>query len=117
MNCPHCNLEHPQHRNDCPNLPTEVEAAFREGYKAGYNNGGSDAASYEWGGGSKHAATLLRDETSEWEQSDAKKAQDVEKCPACGSEDIGTRHRDGDFALPETDWKQCEQCDHQWGHQ
>lgn len=37
-------------------------------------------------------------------------------CPQCNSTDIGKRHSDGTFALPECDFYQCDTCNHQWGH-
>lgn len=48
------------------------ELAFREGYKEGYANGASDAATYEFGGGNKHLKTRQREQDSAWEDSEAK---------------------------------------------
>lgn len=39
------------------------------------------------------------------------------RCPECGSYEVSERHAEPTFALPETDWQQCDDCDHQWGHQ
>lgn len=39
-------------------------------------------------------------------------------CPACGSDNIGHRHADTpNIVGVETDWRQCEDCEHQWDHQ
>jgi DNA-directed RNA polymerase subunit M/transcription elongation factor TFIIS len=38
-------------------------------------------------------------------------------CPKCGSIEIGKRHHDGTFSVPECDFMHCDDCDHQWGHQ
>jgi hypothetical protein len=39
-----------------------------------------------------------------------------EKCPKCESENVEKRHHNPTFALPECDYFQCEECEHQWGH-
>lgn len=39
------------------------------------------------------------------------------KCPKCGSDDTDKMHTEGSMRLPETDWLQCNECEHQWGHQ
>ena len=41
----------------------------------------------------------------------------LEKCPKCGSYETYRRHADGTFYLPECFFQQCDECDHQWGHQ
>lgn len=39
-------------------------------------------------------------------------------CPECGSDNTDTRHTDrANGSGPETDWRQCEDCEHQWDHQ
>ena len=38
-------------------------------------------------------------------------------CPDCGSDEISPRHHEATFAVPECDYSQCDECDHQWGHQ
>lgn len=43
--------------------------------------------------------------------------KETTKCPKCGSAEIAKRHRLGDGYLPETDWMQCESCDHQFNQQ
>lgn len=48
-----------------------VERIFREGYQAGYREGGSDTAAFECGSGSKHPATLERNLVSEWQDSES----------------------------------------------
>jgi len=40
-----------------------------------------------------------------------------EKCPNCGSEDIMECHAEATFALPDTSYKVCCSCAHQWDHQ
>lgn len=47
-----------------------LEAAFREGYVAGYDMGGSDVSAFECGSGSKHDNIRDRDQQDAWEQSD-----------------------------------------------
>lgn len=89
-----------------------IEAAFREGCRNGYSEGGSDQCSYEWGGGSRSDEAQKRTQDDAWSYSDAKKV-----CPKCGSENTDKRHHEGSFLICETDWQQCEDCDHQWNHQ
>ena len=48
-----------------------VEGAFREGYGAGYENGASDYASYEFGAGNKHRNIQKRDEDDAWRDSES----------------------------------------------
>jgi hypothetical protein len=48
----------------------DPETIFREGYAAGYNNGGSDTSAFECGSGSKHDSARRRDENDAWEQSE-----------------------------------------------
>jgi hypothetical protein len=36
-------------------------------------------------------------------------------CPKCGSEDISHIHHDGDYAIPETDYHHCNDCNLSWG--
>lgn len=39
-------------------------------------------------------------------------------CPECGGDNIIERHANTpNNAGCETDWRQCEDCDHQWDHQ
>ena len=52
------------------------EAAFREGYLAGYVQGGDDQSKYEWGGGLTHRNVRKRDETQAWNDSEAKRRID-----------------------------------------
>ena len=47
----------------------------------------------------------------------ADRKKNVDYCPNCGSAEWDRRHRDATFALPETDFKQCNACDQQWDHQ
>ncbi len=89
-----------------------IEAAFREGYKAGYNNGSGDQCSYEWGSGSKGDKALKKAEDQEWDDSEA-----VQTCPKCGSKNTNKRHHDGNMFMCETDWRQCDDCEHTWDHQ
>lgn len=37
-----------------------------------------------------------------------------EVCPDCGSPNITERHFNGSFAVPKCDYKQCDDCYHQW---
>jgi len=41
----------------------------------------------------------------------------VEPCPRCGSDDTERRHHEATFAVPECDYKACNKCEHQWGHE
>jgi flagellar biosynthesis/type III secretory pathway protein FliH len=43
------------------------EKAFRAGYRAGYNQGGSDYARFEFGGGSTTERVQRSDEDSAWQ--------------------------------------------------
>ena len=38
-------------------------------------------------------------------------------CPECQSREIGRSHHRPTFAVPECDFWECEECDHQWGHE
>jgi hypothetical protein len=38
-------------------------------------------------------------------------------CPQCGSEQVDIHHHNGTFSVPECDYKQCDDCGHQWGHE
>lgn len=38
-------------------------------------------------------------------------------CPKCGSEEVSEQHHEGTFAVPECDYKQCDECGHQWDHE
>ncbi len=91
-----------------------IEAAFREGYAAGYNNGSSDQCSFEWGS-SKHSDVAKREKDTEWKDSEAFKFG-IE-CPLCHSKNFGHGHHAGSFAVPECDYLSCYDCGHQWGHQ
>ncbi len=93
-------------------LQKAIETAFREGYAAGYENGSSDQCSYEWGSGSKGRKSLEREKDQAWQDSDA-----IKTCPKCGSTNTDKRHHDGSTFICETDWRQCEDCEHQWDHQ
>ena len=37
-------------------------------------------------------------------------------CPKCNSPNIGRFHHEGTFAIPECNYKRCEDCEHQWDH-
>ena len=41
----------------------------------------------------------------------------VELCPECGSDDVIECHADASYAYPETNYKACVSCNHQWDHQ
>ena len=46
-----------------------------------------------------------------------KYAERTVRCPECGKTTIMHRHHDGDTCgLPECDFLECEDCQHQWGH-
>lgn len=91
-------------------ITAAIEAAFREGYKAGYDNGADDATSYQWGSGSKSTSALGKILDAAWDDSDA-----IKTCPKCGSTNTVKRHADTpNNAGTETDWRQCEDCEHQW---
>jgi len=47
------------------------------------------------------------------------KTHDIEPilCPLCNSSDITEGHHAGSFAVPECHYKQCQTCNHQWGHE
>lgn len=89
-----------------------IEAAFREGYKAGYDRGQDDQCQYEWGAGGGSAGSRDRAQDREWSESDA-----IKTCPRCGGSNTDTRHAEGSMFICETDWRQCEDCEFQWGHQ
>ena len=38
------------------------------------------------------------------------------RCPECGNSNILHRHHDGNIAVPDCDFKECEDCEHQFGH-
>jgi DNA-directed RNA polymerase subunit M/transcription elongation factor TFIIS len=38
-------------------------------------------------------------------------------CPECGSDDVSPLHYQGDYAVPETDYKHCNECGHSWGYE
>ena len=38
------------------------------------------------------------------------------RCPECGQSNILNRHHDGNIVTPECDFKECEDCGHQFGH-
>lgn len=40
-----------------------------------------------------------------------------EKCLNCNSEDIIDCHADATYAIPETTYKACCDCNHQWGYE
>ncbi len=42
----------------------------------------------------------------------------VGDCPKCHASWVWVerRHHEATWAVPECDYWQCEQCDHQWGH-
>lgn len=40
-----------------------------------------------------------------------------DRCPECGSDEVSQCHAEATFALPETDWLQCDRCQHAWNHQ
>jgi len=48
------------------------ERIFREGYRAGYEQGGDDQSSYEWGCGLKRRGTRQQEEDEAWNSSAAK---------------------------------------------
>lgn len=50
---------------------TEIEKAFREGYRLGYDQGSDDATGYDWGVYS-HPETKRREAEEHWQQSDTK---------------------------------------------
>jgi hypothetical protein len=41
----------------------------------------------------------------------------VDTCPECGGHNVEKRHHAPTFAVPECDYKECEDCQHQWDHQ
>lgn len=90
-----------------------IEAAFREGYNEGYANGSNDATGFEFGALSKDRREVKREQDTAWRDSEA-----IKTCPKCGSTDTNKRHADTpNNAGTETDWRQCEECDHQFDHQ
>lgn len=90
-----------------------IEAAFREGYKEGYIDGADDAARHSWGCGNTASAAQKRKQDDAWDNSEA-----IKTCPHCGSTNTEKRHADApNNAGTETDWRQCEDCDHQFDHQ
>lgn len=42
---------------------------------------------------------------------------EADECPTCGSLDAMNIHRDGDMVAQECDYKACQECGAQWGHQ
>jgi len=58
---------------------TEFEAAFRDGYGLGYEQGASDASKFECGGGNTHKLTQNKNEDSAWETSETKSKHDPAK--------------------------------------
>ena len=38
------------------------------------------------------------------------------RCPECGQSNILDRHHDGNMLAPECEFKECEDCGHQFGH-
>jgi len=40
-----------------------------------------------------------------------------EKCPNCGSDDVIDCYAEASYSLPETHYKACCACNHQWGHE
>lgn len=38
-------------------------------------------------------------------------------CPQCDGDDVSHLHHSGNAAVPETDYWQCNDCRHQWGHE
>lgn len=38
------------------------------------------------------------------------------RCPACEGADVDRLHHAPTFALPECDYWQCMECEHEWGH-
>lgn len=89
-----------------------IEAAFREGYKAGYRVGGDDQCAYEWGSGSKSDATQQKNQDQEWRDSES-----IKICPNCGSSNTDKYHHEGNYFICETDWRKCDDCQHQWDFQ
>jgi hypothetical protein len=41
----------------------------------------------------------------------------VELCPECDSDDVIDCHAEASYSLPETNYKACCACNHQWGHE
>lgn len=41
----------------------------------------------------------------------------VASCPECGSLNVDSHHHSGSWAVPECCYMECEDCDHQWGHE
>jgi len=41
----------------------------------------------------------------------------VEVCPNCGSYDVVDCHAEASYSMPETNYKACCDCNHQWGHE
>lgn len=39
------------------------------------------------------------------------------KCPKCQSDDVDRCHHEATYAVPECDYWQCNECEHQWGHE
>ena len=52
-----------------------------------------------------------------WTLTDTTNVSSDVKCPSCGSLNVTKRHVDGTFALPETTWKECNDCGTQWEHE
>jgi DNA-directed RNA polymerase subunit M/transcription elongation factor TFIIS len=51
----------------------------------------------------------------EREQSLQSQEDEVIICPECGSDDVSPLHHEGNFAIPETYYKHCNECGHSWG--